>query len=363
MNGKDSNNLPLVRVFNFIAMIQKFDDIERAMNQYNDDVEREVSASIKTGTWDRERNQVRLEREELQALMAAFQRWQAEVGFGHIPVGVGNKTPPSDRVLVEGWTTMARRFDLEESSYFALYSYPGGRVRRAALRLAEWGIRDPLRTPSARHWQQRFSSNSVIPTVALTEVFAGERNVVIMPHVDLINGYDVFARPIAIKNWGEFLPLKDLPWSEAMKLMHKASLALRTKHEQGKVVAEATLQNLSITKTHVPLWTEAEMDYAPKTLPINRFARDVHTLFVSSWNVLCGHYGETFDPEALAQGIFPVHAPDVLGEIVKVSQADIPWSQKQVFEYLGQFRLGADLKMLNDIQERIRVMIEGILAA
>lgn len=342
-------------------MIQKPEDVETAIKKYNEDVEREIIASIKPGKWDTERNQVLLEREELHALMGAFKRWQAEVGFGPIPVGKGNKTPPSDRTLVEGWTTMARRFDLDESSYFALYSYPGGRVRRVAFRLAEKAINDPLRTPSSDQWQQHFRRNSVIPTVDLGDEFASERNVVIMPNLDLINAFDIFARPDEISNWEGFDSMKDLTWSDSMKLMQVASVALRAQHGEGKVVAESTLQNLSVTKSGLPLWTEAEMGYASKTSVTRRFAGDVHTLLVSGWNVLSGHYGEGFDPEALAKHILSVHEAGVVREVGEISQAEIPWRQRKAFEFIGQFRVGAPLKAYEAMRVQIREQVEALL--
>lgn len=343
-------------------MIWSTDRAEREIGSYNKQLIAEFTAATKTDLWDRQRNQVRLDREELRSLMDAVQLWKKQVGFGTVPISTGNKTPPSDRVLVEGWTTMAKRFDVGEGGYFVLYSYPGGRIRRSAFRLAEKVINDPLRTPSANEWQGCFVNNSVIPTIELTPEFGGNRDIVIMPYLDLINAFDVFARPDQIRNWEQFLTIKGLPWRDAMKLMQTASVALRAKHEQGKVVGESTLQNLSITKSGLPLWTEAEMGYRARTAPINRFARDVHTLCVSGWNVLACHYGDAFDPDLFGDSVLAVHSADVLREMTMVGQENIPWAQRKAFEYIGQFRTGADLKAFEAIRSLVRAQVDALLA-
>lgn len=330
--------------------------------RYNANLATEIAGAITSGTWNRDRNQVIVDRERVHAIMTDVKRWQEEVGFGPIPLGQGNKTPPSDRVLVEGWTTVSREIMFDRDAYFALYSYPGGQVRRAGARLAEKVTDDPLRTPSAAEWEQRFSANSVIPTVDLASENDGDRNVVVMPYLDLISAYDVLARPDQIANWEKFTQFKDLSWSEAMKLMEAASVALAAKHDSGLVVGESTLQNLALTKQGLPVWTEAEMGYVSDMPPMRRFSSDVRTLLVSSWNVLASKYGEKFDPEALAQAILPVHSVAVLQDLAVASDISMPLLQRLSFDWFSQYRMGADLKMYEMVRKRIRDQVEELLA-
>ncbi len=336
-------------------------DTEKA--RYNANLAKEIEGSLASGTWDRDRNLVIVDRERARAIIGDIRRWQKEVGFGPIPRDRGNKTPPADRVLVEGWTTMSRKVVVDQDAYFSLYSYPGGRIRRAGIRLAERVIDDPLRTPAANKWQWHFMNNSVIPIVDLSSEDDSDRNVVVMPHLDLISAYDIFARSDQISNWEGFTQLKDLSWTEAMKLIETTSVALAAKHDQGLVIGESTLQNLAFTKQGLPLWVEAEMGYVNGVTPNRRFSSDVRTLLVSSWNVLAGKYGEKFDPEALAQAVLPVHPQPVLRDLVAASDIPTPRLQRWSFDLFNQYRRGADWKTYEMVRKRMRDQVAALLAA
>lgn len=341
-------------------MIWTSEKAHKAIADYNTHLARELDGAIILGSWNRDRNQVIVDRERVRAILKEMKGWQNEVGFGSIPRAEGNKTPPSDRILVEGWTTMSRKFTVGEDTYFALYSYPGGRVRRAGVRFLERLIDDPLRTPSANQWQNQVMQNSVVPIVDLSGENDDGRNMVVMPYLDLINTYDIFARPDQIRNWEGFARFKDLSWAEAMKLLETASVALAAKHDLGLVVGESTLQNLALTKQGLPLWVEAEMGYVEGMAPHRRFSSDVRTLLVSSWNVLSGKYGEKFDPEALAQAVLPVHPMPVLQDLVEVSDVPMPLLQHWSFDQFSQYRMGADRKTYETIRKRISDLVAGL---
>lgn len=341
-------------------MIWTSEQSHRAIADYNAHLARELDGAITSGTWNRDSHQVIVDRERVRAILNEMQNWQKEVGFGPIPRAEGNQTPPSDRILVEGWTTMSRRFSVDRDPYFALYSYPGGRIRRAGMRFVERLIADPLRTPSANQWQQHFINNSVIPTVDLSAESDVERNIVVMPYLDLISAYDVFVRPDQIRNWEGFARFKDLSWAEAMKLLETASVALAAKHDFGLVVGESTLQNLAFTKAGLPLWVEAEMGYVKGMAPNRKFSSDIRTLLVSSWNVLARKYGEKFDSEDLAQAILPVHPSPVLQDLVKASAVPMPLLQHWSFDQFSQYRMGADRKMYAIVRQRISDLVAGL---
>lgn len=293
--------------------------------------------------WDEETNQVLLNRERLVALFYQLKPWLEKARSAPMATSKGYPVDASYGARIEGFTTQSHRVKLDDGSeFFALYNYPQGKWRRRSDRINEALTGEKMRKPEPHAWKGRVESRSVIPTVHMPADFGhpDQADLVVMPYIPSINGYDLFARPQEITHWGIFEAMQGLNWEQSMHLLQKVAVALASLHSNKLSWGEAILQNVVFTPEKVPLWVDAEMAYRDMTWEREQ-ATDVRNLAISSLGSFANGNRRDFDQDEVLHALLTVQSTEVLEDLDRLCTEPMGWRQAQIFEHFGKYRLGA----------------------
>lgn len=323
-------------------MIWTQEQREREVTNYQHRLHRVIGSNV-VDVWDEKKNQVVLTRERLVQLFHKLKPWLAIARLAPMATSSGYPVDASYDAQIEGFTTQSHRVQLDDGSeFFALYNYPHGKWRRRSDRFTEFFTGDKMRKPTPTDWKGRLESRSVIPTVQMPSDFghSDQADLVVMPYVPSINGYDLFARPEQIKDWGIFESMKGMSWQESMQLLQKVAVALTALHSNKLSWGESILQNVVFTPEKIPLWVDAEMAYRDMTWQREQ-ATDVRNLAVSSLGSLAQGYMADFDQDEVLYSLLQVQSEEVLVDLDQLCAEQMGWLQARAFEHFGKYRLGA----------------------
>ncbi len=329
---------------------------EREIADYQQ-LQHRVIASQIVDAWDEERNQILLSRGRLGQLFYQLKPWLEKARLAPMATSNGYKVDASYGAQIEGFTTQSHRVSLGDGGeFFVLYNYPSGKWRRRSDRFTEAFTGEKMRKPTPAHWKKRVESRSVIPTVQIPADLGhpDQADLVVMPYIPSINGYDLFARPEKIKDWGIFQAMN---WEESMRLLQKVSVALAALHSRRLSWGESILQNVIFTSERVPLWVDAEMAYRNMTWERER-STDVRNLAISSLGSFSQGYASSFDQDEVLHTLLNVHSQAVLADLDRLCAEKMSWLQAQAFEHFGKYRLGASSR---DHFEACKLTIRGKL--
>ena len=293
--------------------------------------------------WDEEKNQIVLDRTRLAQLFNQLAPWLEKARVAPMATSKGYQVDAAYGARIEGFTTQSHRVLFDDSSeFFALYNYPKGKLRRRSDRLTEALTGEKMRKPAPNNWKERVESRSVIPTVQMPADLGhpDQADLVVMPYIPSINGYDLFARPQEITDWGIFQDMQGLNWQQSMQLLQKVAVALAALHTNKQSWGEAILQNVVFTSERIPLWVDAEMAYRDMTWEREQ-ATDVRNLAISSLGSFANRDRHGFDQDELLSTLLTVQSAVVLADLDRLCTEPMGWRQAQVFEQFGKYRLGA----------------------
>ncbi len=294
--------------------------------------------------------QIRLTQGEYKKLNKKTDAFFEEIKDSKTATTVGYKVEAAYDSQVKGWTTRSKIMEIEGKKFFALCSYPASRTRRLFDRFMEAVSGDPMRKPKPEKWKETVESRSNIPTVAGTP-----DNMVVMPYVESINAYDIFAHQKDIKDFGPF------DWAETLDVEDKIVMAkglaetLKATHDTGRTWGEAILPNMILTKDKEPILIDPETTYEgiPET---EQKATDVRNLISS----ISGALARSADMKDFSPVVKSVLAgyPDkeVREELKRICSQPQPWRQRLIFDGFSRFRIGAT--SLNEFEQVKKTIVE-----
>jgi hypothetical protein len=296
--------------------------------------------------------QIRLTPAEYKKLNKKTDAFFEEVKDSKTATNVGYDVPAAYDAHVKGWTTRAKIIDIDGKKAFALCNYPASRWRRLSDRMMEYISGDPMHKPKPSTWKETVEARSNIPTIAGTP-----ENMVLMPYIESINAYDVFAEQKNIKDFGPFEWAKTLTLEDKIAMAGDFAKTLKATHDTGRTWGEAILPNLILTKDKTPILIDAETTY--EGIPTNeQKALDIRNL-ISSISGALARSAEVKDFRPIVKNVLDQYPdPEIRTELKRVCSQPQPWRQRLVFNTFSKFRLGAtDL----DEFERVKKAIVAVL--
>ncbi|MCR4256404.1 MAG: hypothetical protein NUW08_01730 [Candidatus Uhrbacteria bacterium] len=279
--------------------------------------------------------QILLTQEEYVQLNQETDAFFEEVRYSNTATAIGFDVAAAYDAHVKGWTTRSKIIEINGKKLFALCNYPSSRARRLFDRSMEAVSGDPMRKPKPEQWKKIVESRSTVPTVAGTP-----EDMVVMPYIESINAYDIFANQKEIKDFGPFDWAKDMDVETKIALSKELAETLKTVHESGKTWGESILPNFILTKEKIPILIDAETTY--EDIPTGeQKATDVRNLMSSISGALARSAGITDFSPIIREVLAGYPDPEVLAELERICSKPQPWRQRMIFSFFSRFRLGA----------------------
>jgi len=303
-------------------------------------------------------NTIVLNRTNKQFLDHEIHRFIDSVKNDPVAVNKGYKVAASYDSQVQGWTTQSRIFNLPNGKrVFVLVNFPASRWRRMADRFMETISGDEMRKPKNDDWKEIVESRSTVPTI---EGFPS--NVVVMPFIESINAYDIFAHQKSIKNFGDFGWAKGLKVDGKLDLLDPMVGELKATHLEGKTWGEAILPNFVFTKDKKAVLVDPETTYENLTQAQER-ATDLRNLITS----VCGALkrGDGFsDFGSISKKVLSSYGDfDILSSLRDLCVNGLSLRKELVFNLFGRHRVGStNLNEFYEVTSAIVREIDGIVA-
>lgn len=335
-------------------------DREFLTQQENNEVEQKMHqlkqrlASYKEVALNPEPQQIKLTPEEYKKLNKKTDAFFEEVKDSKTATNIGYEVAASYDSQVKGWTTRSKIIEIDGQKMFVLCSYPASRTRRLFDRFMETVSGDPMRKPTPEAWKDTVESRSNIPTIAGTP-----ENMVVMPYVESINAYDIFAHQKDIKDFGPFDWAKEMTVEDKIAMCGEFAKTLKATHDTGRTWGEAILPNLILTKDKKPILIDAETTY--EGIPENeQKASDIRNLISSISGALARSAGiKDFTP-IVRKVLHEYRDPEVRNELKRICSKPQPWRQRMIFNAFTKFRLGAtDLDEFERVKKAIVEVLES----
>lgn len=274
--------------------------------------------------------------EQLAALNLGIKTFKKIIKDSPTATSKGYPVAAAYDAKVQGWTTQSRIETLPDGKrVFVLVSYPNGKMRRRTDRFMEWLSGDSMRKPKPGQWKSMVESRSNIPTLQ-----AAPSDTVVMPYIESINVYDLFAHQKDIKDFGPFVWAEKMSVEERLKLLPAMARELAHTHQQGKTWGEAILPNFILTKDQQPILIDAETTYENSVPVAEQMASDVRNMIVSTFGALARAEKMT-DPKEVINQIIDGYGPTILEPLKQLCSKKLPWRQRLTFNLFQRFRLGA----------------------
>jgi hypothetical protein len=294
-------------------------------------------------------NRMRLDAEASQALARELSSFAETTRDSKVATNKGYPVAAVYDAQVQGWTTQSRIVTLPDGQrLFALTSYPQGKRRRHLDRLMERLSGDPMRKPKPKDWKRIVESRNSIPTVEGTP-----ENMVVMPFIESMNAYDLFAHQKEIKDFGPF------SWAEGMSADDRLDLApgiaeeLSRVHGSGRTWGEAILPNVVLTKERKSIYIDPETTYEGIEETEQR-ATDVRNLITSICGALARSEGVQDFKRIAGRVLDGYRATETIAALREICAKPLTFRNRLFFNIFSRFRVGStDLNEFNRVREAI----------
>jgi tRNA A-37 threonylcarbamoyl transferase component Bud32 len=295
--------------------------------------------------------QIALSGRDTRLALSEAIKFGKQVEGSKVAISKGYKVAAAYDAQVQGWTTQSKIITLPDGKrLFVLYNYPAGNWRRLADRFMEFLSGDKMRKPKPKDWKSTVESRSNIPTIKDMP-----DNVVVMPFVESINAYDIFAHKKDIKDFGPFDWAKDISVEERIKLLEPMAVELERIHKAGRTWGEAILPNFILTKDKKPILIDPETVYEQIPVPEQQ-ATDLRNLITSACGSLAR--GERYsDFKVVIRNILAGYKDKlVLGALKKLCGEPLSAWKNLFFNLFTRYRVGAT--DLNEFETVMQVIVE-----
>lgn len=295
-----------------------------------------------------EQGRMKLSAKEQKQLQEKSQAFFEEVKNSKVATSKGYKVAAAYDAQIQGWTTRSQILEVAGKRMFALCSYPASWIRRRTDRLMERFSGDRMRKPKPKDWKRIVESRNSIPVLAGTP-----ENMVVMPYIESMNAYDLFAHQKDIKDFGPFGWADGMSVENRMELLGPIAGELHKSHEKGITRGEAILPNVILTKEQKPILIDPETTYEGIDVEEQK-AMDLRNLIVSSCGALARAEGFTDFSQVISKIVEGYGDPNIYESLLEVCERPMSWRQRFFFNIFTKFRVGAsDL----DEFERVRAAI------
>jgi len=293
--------------------------------------------------------QIALSGRDTRLAIAEAVKFGKQVEDSKVAISKGYKVAAAYDAQVQGWTTQSKIITLPDGKrLFVLYNYPAGSWRRLADRFMEFLSGDKMRKPKPKDWKATVESRSNIPTIKDMP-----DNVVVMPFVESINAYDIFAHKKDIKDFGSFDWAKDISIEDRLKLLEPMAAELARVHKTGRTWGEAILPNFILTKDKKPILIDPETVYEQIPIPEQQ-ATDLRNLITSACGSLAR--GEGYgDFKVVIKSILDGYKDKpVLDALKKLCSESVSLWKSLFFNLFTRHRVGAtDLEEFETVMQTI----------
>ncbi len=261
----------------------------------------------------------------------------------------GSKTATEYDSKADNFSTRTDIITLEDGrKIFAVYNYPMSWIHRSLDGISKYLAGDKMAKASSSDWKKTFESRSNIPIIECKD-----ENVVLMPFIQNINAYDLFARNKEIEDFGQCEFAKDIGFDGKMQVAEKIIVELRAIHQKGKTWGETPLTNIIVTPEGNPIIVDPETQYYKDVPIVEQKARDIKDVVMS----VCGalKYSEKINDykPVVDRLLFQYADKEVVEELKKVISKKTTRIEKFVMFLYGVARLRINMVEYQKVTDAI----------